>query len=183
VLNVPNEKVLADRRVIPQFDGLLITLGGGETVTEALANAKREPFSEPAEAPTKPTDVAVEPPKATRLVSIEVLDDEEGALVRLRAHGALVNRNRFILSDPDRLVIDFPGLKSDAAPRVEGSGLYVDRVRVGENEKRVRVVIDAPNEAALVGRQVTTAPDGLLVTLGRPPLRVATPTPGSAPPP
>jgi hypothetical protein len=108
--------------------------------------------------------------EATRLLSVEVRDTSEGALVRLRADGSLVRHRRFILRDPYRLVIDLAGLDLDSTDdiqQVQGSGIYIDRVRFGQNPQRVRVVIDAPEEDALVERRLVPLPDGLLITLGR----------------
>ena len=108
--------------------------------------------------------------EATRLLSVEVRDTSEGALVRLRADGSLVRHRRFILRDPYRLVIDLAGLELDSTDdiqQVQGSGIYINRVRFGQNPQRVRVVIDAPEEDALVERRLVPLPDGLLITLGR----------------
>jgi hypothetical protein len=107
--------------------------------------------------------------EATRLLSVEVRDTSEGALVRLRADGSLVRHRRFILRDPYRLVIDLAGLELDSTDdiqQVQGSGIYIDRVRFGQNPQRVRVVIDAPEEDALIERRLVALPDGLLITLG-----------------
>ena len=171
-LEAPDGASLVDRRLIQRTDGMLITLGGGTAVARALASAtdgseEKEPV---AGGPIPTVETPPEPRGATRLVSIEVRDTSDGALVRLWADGTLGRPKRFILRDPYRLVIDLRGLEFDGnedAAEVQGSGIYVDRVRVGENSERVRVVIDAPNEAALVRRRLIPVADGLLVTLGR----------------
>jgi MSHA biogenesis protein MshL len=102
-----------------------------------------------------------------RLLAVEVRDTEEGAAVRLWSDGPFDHRKIFILRDPYRLVIDFPGLRYEGPEVVAGSGRHVDRVRLGQSPERVRVVIDAPREGALVQRQYLWLPDGLLVTLGQ----------------
>jgi hypothetical protein len=202
VLDAREKDAFTQRQVTPLSDGLLLTLGAGERVTKAFAEAERagnaiEAAAEPLEAhearrlPRVPEDsgsegalaTAESPPEklggagespiareATRLLSVEVRDTSEGALVRLRADGSLVRHRHFILRDPYRLVIDLAGLELDSTDDiqpVQGSGIYIDRVRVGQNPQRVRVVIDAPEEDALVERRLVPLPDGLLITLGR----------------
>jgi hemolysin activation/secretion protein len=110
---------------------------------------------------------SLEAQESGRLLAVDVRDTEEGAAVRLWSNGPLERRKMFILRDPYRLVIDFPELRYEGPEAVEGSGTYVDQVRLGENSERVRVVIDAPEEAALVQRQFAWLPDGLLLTLGQ----------------
>jgi hypothetical protein len=190
VLEAPDQAALADRRILPMADGLLVTLGRGETATRALAEADGgEPARvdpparvsagpDPAEqeADTLPRKTLPEPPEslptpgaASRLVSVEVVDTADGALVRLRADGPLVSRRWFLLRDPFRLVIDLPGLEFSGGEEAEfpGSSLFVDRVRLGHNRERIRIVIDAPEEDRLVERRFVWLPDGLVVMLGR----------------
>jgi hypothetical protein len=67
------------------------------------------------------------------------------------------------------LVIDLPGLEFSGGEEAEfpGSSIFVDRVRLGHNRERIRIVNDAPEEDRLVERKFVWLPDGLVVMLGR----------------
>ena len=107
---------------------------------------------------------------ATELLWLETSTSADGnrSLILLRANGSISNPEVFTIADPDRLVIDLPGMVS----AMESSHVSVDssrvaRVRVGEHEGKVRVVLDAASGAdGFEERLVEPASDGLLITLG-----------------
>jgi RND family efflux transporter MFP subunit len=107
---------------------------------------------------------------ASELRMIEASTTAEGhSLIELLADGSISNAAVSELTDPQRLVIDLPGMVSV----MESSRLAVDsdrvrRVRVGRHDEMVRVVLDAGRKGAesFDGWQLVPAHDGLRVTLG-----------------
>jgi type IV pilus assembly protein PilQ len=102
------------------------------------------------------------------LLAVRTESTPEGTLVLLDADGALQGAQSFTLSQPARLVIDLPGVESKVAENLVqvGSG-PVQRIRVGQHQGKVRVVIDAGDAAgAFEGRQLEPVAGGLVVALG-----------------
>jgi type IV pilus assembly protein PilQ len=116
----------------------------------------------------EPLDAApVAAAPATALLGVEVGPAGEGAVVQLRADGML-DAESFTLDDPERLVIDLPGVVSRVdRERVEVGSPRVSRVRVGKHSDRVRVVIDAGEaRRAFDDRRMIPSAGGLVVALG-----------------
>jgi len=146
--------------------------------------------SEAASAPATPTDVSVElagsPAAATTpavsagpeasapsasgrtLLAVRTESTPQGMLVHLDADGALQGVESFTLSQPARLVIDLPRVQSKVAENlVQVQGGPLQRIRVGQHEGKVRVVLDAgDNAGAFEGRQLEPVSGGLVVALG-----------------
>ena len=103
---------------------------------------------------------------AKQLAEVSVQAQGTGTVVRLVADGAIQNPQHFPLADPERLVIDLPGLASSARPKLEAATGQVKRVRVANHDGKVRVVIDGAGPGSLAGAQVATMADGLAVSFG-----------------
>jgi len=125
------------------------------------------PIAEPAQpaAAPQPVPTASGPP-ATRLAAVAGGVEGGGTVVRLQADGPIADAKHFPLSDPERLVIDLPGLASEAPPAREIGTSQVKRVRVGSHEGKVRVVVDGTGPGSLAGAQVAPTADGLAIAFG-----------------
>jgi type IV pilus assembly protein PilQ len=144
----------ADYEVVPQADRLQLRV----TPQQGSASAPAPAASEAA--------LAADAPRAKRISDVSVQAEGAGTLVRLVADGSIQNPQHFPLADPERLVIDLPGLSSSAAAKVEAGTEQVKRVRVGSHEGKVRVVIDGAGPGSLAGAQVAALADGLAVSFG-----------------
>lgn len=102
--------------------------------------------------------------QASRLLAVSV--SEDGNTVALRADGA-VRSNHFALTNPDRIVVDLPGISRGKIPdQTPGSG-EVQRVRVSAFKASplvTRVVVDLKSDSG--GWKVSTSGDTILVSLG-----------------
>jgi type IV pilus assembly protein PilQ len=151
---------------------------GMEADTLAVATVEEEPSAEPMgeaslaaaadeavlESPVAPMPAA----PASALVAVEATARDGGALVMLRTDGAVGPHSHFVLDEPARLVVDLPGLvsRADAAQVAVDAG-GVARVRIGQHDDKLRVVIDASADAAsLAGAEVRAVEGGLAVALG-----------------
>ncbi|MBW2420247.1 MAG: type IV pilus secretin PilQ [Deltaproteobacteria bacterium] len=108
------------------------------------------------------------PPAATRLASVSTQEFSDGLLIHLEADGSVWAVESFTLENPDRLVVDLPGLTAPGVGKTfeVGSG-RVNRIRVGAHSDKVRVVIDGGADAAgFAARSVKPSADGLLVAVG-----------------
>ena len=105
---------------------------------------------------------------ATTLLDVGIKETEAGVLVHLRSDGQIESTESFTLENPDRLVVDLPGLKSDVAQkRIELGNAQVATVRIGSHPDKVRVVIDGGVASnGFSGRRVIPASDGIYLTLG-----------------
>ncbi len=112
---------------------------------------------------------------ARRLLGVEAEQVEGGALVRLRADGEITNAEALVLDNPARLVLDLPGLQSAVAVRrLDVGSEHAERVRVGQHEGKVRVVVDGGSASEpFAGRVLVPQRDGLWVGLGREAARLA----------
>jgi type IV pilus assembly protein PilQ len=172
----------ADYDVSPSAEGLEIrveALGAGlaSSGTEdedpwATAVDEADPWAMPAAADEDAEPVISEPsepaPEATRLEAVEARQVGEGSLVHLVADGTIASAETFTLENPARLVVDLPGLVSNMkGERVQVGSPRAERVRVGQHDDMVRVVIDAGSaEEPFQGRRVLPADDGLVIALG-----------------
>ena len=106
---------------------------------------------------------------AKRLLGIEAERTENGTLLRLRADGEISDAKAMVLESPSRLVLDLPGMKYGAsAKRVEIDSEHASRVRVGQHEDRLRVVVDGGTAARpFAGHVIVPQADGLAVGLGQ----------------
>ena len=102
------------------------------------------------------------------LLAVRTESTPQGMLVHLDADGTLQRVESFTLSQPARLVLDLPGVQSKVAESlVKVQGGPVQRIRVGQHQGKVRVVIDAGDAAtAFEGRQLEPVSSGMVVALG-----------------
>lgn len=116
---------------------------------------------------------------AKTLLAVRAEATPQGMLVHLDADGALQGVESFTLSQPARLVLDLPGVQSQVAEqvvRVESGP--VERIRVGQHQGKVRIVLDAGDDAgAFAGHRLESLAGGMVVALGG-----AAPQPASAAP-
>ena len=94
-----------------------------------------------------------------------------GTMIHLQGDGSVENAVAFTLENPNRLVVDLPGLKNQLEKaNIEVGSSQVARVRVGAHEDKVRVVVDGGSDPApFDGRRVVPVPTGLVVALGSDP--------------
>ena len=181
----------ADYRVNPSPEGLEIIFESAAANAEmdlldgfaadglALDDALEEPANPWAIEPLRDEEpeieaaisaIAWEAPPATELVGIDAsaTSDREGVLIHLLANGTVSSAVTFTIVEPDRLVIDLPGMTSAMTKdRVAVDSDHAWRVRVGRHEDKVRVVVDGTLKSdGFNGRRIVPLPDGLLVTLG-----------------
>ena len=105
---------------------------------------------------------------ATRLMAVDPEGSSEGTVIRIVADGMPSGFKSFTLDDPARLVIDMPGIQSEVSQSemLVGSP-HADQIRVGQHEDKVRVVIDGgSHQNPFDERQISPAPDGMVIALG-----------------
>ena len=110
----------------------------------------------------------VELKAATKLLSVDPEGSSDGTVIRIVADGMPSGFNSFTLDEPARLVVDMPGIASEVsqAEMLVGSP-HADKIRVGQHEDKVRVVIDGgSHEQPFDERQISPAPDGMVIALG-----------------
>jgi type IV pilus assembly protein PilQ len=139
---------------------------------EASSASLKDPWSDPQaeeiEAAAAQIPMAVETSPATALIGIEYSKTPEGVLIHLEADGSVAAMEAFTLEEPDRLVVDMLGLKSqvDSASVSVGSP-HVARIRVGAHPDKVRVVIDGGEAAGgFEERRIAPVHDGFYLALG-----------------
>ena len=193
--NPPITRVVIDLRaptayqVLASGSGVIVKLGGAPArpVGGAVDEAPAAPIPDPAPRALIPIVVraprAPLPPKAT-IKGIALLGSQKGMELEISASQPVATDTR-VLTDPDRVVIDFPG----AVPGDQLKGFAVNQgamkgVRVGllsSSPPTTRVVVDlnAPNPY-----QVFASGNTVLVKLGsRPNLSAGLALAHSAPPP
>ena len=126
----------------------------------------------------EPTGQREEPAPATPATTLTAIHHTEtpgGVLIHLEADGAITVMETFTLENPDRLVVDLPGLESRAPAKISVGTPQVSQVRVSAHPEKVRVVIDGGESAGgFQQRQVSPSPNGLYLALGSgPELEVA----------
>lgn len=146
-------------------------VGSGSDQPAATASAKpAAPPEAPARTAPKRQPAAPDPaPKAESLPPAKLLTSlsvsEDGSSVSLRADGQ-VNPNHFVLTDPDRIVVDLPGISRGRIPdQTPGAG-EVERVRVSAFRASplvTRVVVDLKGSGE--GWSVSADGDTILVRL------------------
>jgi type IV pilus assembly protein PilQ len=105
---------------------------------------------------------------ASKLLAVEHEITENGVILHLKADGAIETTETLTLENPDRLVIDLPGIKSDVAKAaVSIDSGQISKVRLGQHADKLRVVVDGGAEAeSFAARSMTPVADGLYVTVG-----------------
>jgi type IV pilus assembly protein PilQ len=161
----------ADYDVMPTAEGLVIRVEpmGGEMGMEAEAG-EEDPWAITPASLDDAADVPepVEAPPASRLVGVDAREVGDGSLVHLKADGSVASAETFTLENPDRLVVDLPGLTHAVGrDRIEVASAHAKQVRIGQHADMVRVVIDAGSAPEpFQGRRVVPASSGLVIALG-----------------
>ncbi len=145
--------------------------GDEEGIADAtdVADADAGGWEEPAMADAPDTKIEIAPPPAaTTLSAIEVQALEQGALIHLKADGSIWAVESFVLENPDRLVVDLPGVKSESkVDSVSVGHAMVKSVRVGAHADKTRIVVDGgAGSLGFAGRSVKPSADGLFVAVG-----------------
>ena len=127
---------------------------------DGLAAVSAGPVSEAT--PAAPAQVA------TKLLAVEPQGSADGTVVRLRTNGSVAGVESSVMTgSPARLVIDLSGVSSSAAAAVtKVDSPLVERVRIGSNGNRVRVVLDASDAKSFEQRRVMPVADGIVVAIG-----------------
>jgi len=160
--------VEAEYAVEPVGEGLAIRVAplGGLAAAPQLESEK---IADDAPAGAWPASLADEGgAPATKLTAVDVRRVDGGVVLQLRADGAIESAGSFTLEGPDRLVIDLPGLQTDLRrDQIAVDAPEASRLRIGQHEDMVRVVVDGGPEAnGFQGRRVIPAGGGLVVALG-----------------
>ncbi len=146
--------------VDPWSDPSAETISDGDDALETgetLAEEMDEPMV-PEAAPAAP---------ATELTGVSHQATLSGVLVHLEADGIVGAMETFTLQDPERLVIDMPGIGSKAPAKTAVGTAQVAQVRVGAHPDKVRVVIDGGESAGgFEERRISPASSGLFLALG-----------------
>ncbi|MDP6980161.1 MAG: type IV pilus secretin PilQ [Myxococcota bacterium] len=138
-------------------------------VEEVAATDDTDWSEEPVVEETPEDEIGIaSPPAATMLASVDVQSLETGALVHLKADGSVWAVESFVLENPTRLVVDLPGIESEAKQdNISVGHAMVKGVRVGAHADKVRVVIDGGEASeGFAGRSVKPTVDGLYVAVG-----------------
>ncbi len=149
-----------------------------ETGEEPLAEGD-DPWAEPEAAEAGEDEMAFaefEEPEvevvpaapATTLSNVSVQSTAGGAVVRLEADGTITSAETFQLEDPDRLVVDLPGLANAMTTnQIDVGTAELTRVRIGTHAEKVRVVLDGGAQAAgFAGKRVMPVTSGLVLSTG-----------------
>jgi type IV pilus assembly protein PilQ len=167
----------ADFEVTRDGERLLLNVRPAATRTsKASAGEDESAWGEPAAVSAGPVQTetpAVAAPSAstkvaTKLIAVEPQGSPDGTVVRLRTDGTVAGVESSVMTgSPARLVIDLSGVSSSTAPAVtKVDSPQVQRVRVAAHEKKVRVVLDAPDAKAFDQRRIMPVADGIVVALG-----------------
>jgi type IV pilus secretin PilQ/predicted competence protein len=140
-----------------------------EEVSDSLV-AGDDPWGDPGAQEIAASEMAApEPAKpATTLIAVHVTPIGDGVLIHLEADGAISALETFTVEDPDRLVVDLPGLgNSVKTARVKVDQPRVSQLRIGAHPDKLRVVVDGGGKAeGFEERRVAPSADGLYLALG-----------------
>ena len=104
---------------------------------------------------------------ATILYGVSTESDAGSMQTTLLADGSIEGATWFTLENPSRLVVDLPEMSSQVdESRIAVSNDWVQQVRVGQHDDKVRVVLDGAEGAELATAQLVTLPTGLWLGLG-----------------
>jgi len=157
---------LADYEVLPEGDVIAISLRPAEAAQAPAAESAEGPAAaaaEPAaaEAPAAAAGVpAASEPKVSRIVGVSWEQDA----VQVEAKGAIDNHDSFRLANPDRIVVDFFGAKSDVkSAQTNWEQGPVRSARIGQHADKVRLVLDL--SAPVASHQVIADASGARIVL------------------
>ena len=134
------------------------------------ADVSEAPAAEPMEAVEEMAEPVAEvapAAPATTLMAVHTREEGDGLVVELEGDGTIQDAEHFTLPEPLRLVVDLPGLVSQAPASTSVDGAMVSRVRVGQHDDKVRVVVDASEGVESFGEpQIGSLATGMALALG-----------------
>ncbi len=140
------------------------------TATEVASEttSEEDPWATPEAEEGAWTPEAETPVPATTLYGVSTATEGDALAVQLEADGAIEGATWFNLDDPQRLVVDVPGITSQVeSPVIDVNGSWVSRIRVGQHDEKVRVVLDGAEGApGFEAVNVVTLGTGLWLGLG-----------------
>ena len=180
----------SEYEVIPGPGEVVVELRSTESAATADPGEKQIVSEEPDAAPAPPeamasppsakpaaTPVAFVPGAAGKIVGVQRID----AGIEVLADGPIDNMDSFVLRDPDRIVVDFWGVKSTAKPAKQSFALgSVARVRIGAHADKVRVVLDMRDGSG--EHSLVPSDRGVRIEIGSDPASAAGSPPASATP-
>ncbi len=138
--------------------------------TEATPEADPWATTESAEVASDDAAAELDAPMtpATTLTGVIANADGSTVTVQFEADGSIEGATWFGLEDPERLVVDLPGLVSEVEDsRLDVTGDRIARIRLGQHEDKVRVVLDGADAAqGFDDVQIVTVAAGLWLGLG-----------------
>jgi type IV pilus secretin PilQ/predicted competence protein len=170
-----NGQVALDHDEVAMSDHLEVRLVARDAATASAPAAPASEAAAPiaaAPAPAAAAPVAQAPaPAATTTASHLLGVDVEGApgqtIVRMQTDGTVADVKTFTLKDPPRLVVDLVGLTN----RVRAQKIPLDlpqaaRLRIGQHDGKVRVVLDGVTGSPFQDRDVAVSDRGVVLTIG-----------------
>jgi len=182
-----NGQVALDHEVVTLGDRLEVRVVGRGGASAEVAGGASAEIAAPAEAqaapPAKAAPAPVEetrsvpangtPPAAgvastaTHLVGVDVEGTPDQTIVRMQTDGVVPDVKTFTLKDPPRLVIDLVGLTNQVrAQKIPLDLPQADRLRIGQHDGKVRIVLDGTADAPFEKRDVAVSEGGVLLTIG-----------------
>jgi len=180
-------QVALDHEVVVLGDRLEVRVAGrsgaSEQITSALstettasaeasaappAKAAPEPVEAPRSVPANGTlPAAAATSTATHLVGVDIEGTPNQTIVRMETDGVVPDVKTFTLKDPPRLVIDLVGLTNQVrAQKIPLDLPQADRLRIGQHDGKVRIVLDGTAGAPFEKRDVAISERGVLLTIG-----------------
>ena len=150
----------------------------GEEDAFAVTPIEEDPWAEVVATEDTVTEVAETPetaevvetlpaaPAATTLFGVSTEAQGEALSASIQANGTIDGATWFTLEDPDRLVVDLPGLTNQiTSSKLAGDGERIAQIRIGQHDSKVRVVLDAAAQspAGFETVELVSVPTGLWV--------------------
>jgi len=168
-LDVPNEAIPVNKGVITEiipseieeegesFTRIEIGLNTNETQYEVIDSGSDIFIDFSTSQPVK---------KAENIVDLIITESENFVQVDILADGKIEEYKSFELNEPSRLVLDFPGVKSQLLGKEkESSNSFLERIRWGEHKDYLRIVLDS-SQSDLPPFEVIPTKAGVRVFLG-----------------
>lgn len=135
--------------------------GVEETRAEKIIAEEAPVTVEKESTPDKP------PVVATRLEKIDVRDEGDQVIVKIKADGTIKATKSFTLKNPSRIVLDLSGLISpfENEQRLAVNSDLVQDIRYCGHQGYIRIVLDV-DQSVLSDFKVASVPDGLMVYVG-----------------
>jgi outer membrane protein TolC len=104
---------------------------------------------------------------ARTLKNIQVTREDRSTKIRIVADGELENFRSFKLQEPDRLIIDLPGLTATTVKKpIPVHSPELHRVRIGTHPDKIRIVLDLA-ASDFGAAEIASTHEGVEIVLGR----------------